>query len=124
MSEQQPEPVKWAELSTEQRNRLVSERVFGYTFAHEALRFLPSYTTSLDAAWLVVREMNKPLLDEITGFYCERYATFVERLEQIVGSDMFFDLFYCDAESDHLTPERLCLVALRACGVEIDMSKQ
>lgn len=77
---------------------------------------VPHYTTSLDAAWLVVHKMNEP----IDGGY-DLYAKFIDELTAIVGSDLFFDLFYCDPESDdrHLTGERICIAALRACGYTV-----
>ena len=66
---------------------------------------------NMSDAWQVVRAINKP----VDGSH-ERYARFIDALIKAVGSDMFFDLFYCDPESDdqHLTPERICDAALWA----------
>ncbi len=77
----------------------------------------PHYTQSMDAAWLVVRMMNNS--DSPTFHSYQGYADFIDALEKIVGSNMFFDLFYCDKDGDHLTPERICKAALQAVGVEI-----
>ena len=79
----------------------------------ESLLFDPLH--DLNDAWLVVREMNSP----IDGSY-DRYAAFIMALEKIIGSNLFFDLFYCDPASDecHLTPERTCQAALQAVGAE------
>jgi hypothetical protein len=76
---------------------------------------IPAYSESMDAAMLVVREMNRS--EDGT---CERYDNFVNAFTSIVGSDMFFDLFYCDPDptQDHLTPARICLAGLRTVGVE------
>jgi hypothetical protein len=65
-------------------------------------------------AWQVVRMMNNPTPDY------QHYARFIDALEEIVGSTLFFDLFYCDKDGDHLTPERICIAALKAVGVEIE----
>jgi transcriptional regulator with XRE-family HTH domain len=80
---------------------------------------------NLDDAWVVVKEMNKPVNHPDWPF--PKYAPYIEFihvLEKIVCSTMFFDLFYCDPdpESDdqHLTGDRICLAALIACGIEID----
>jgi hypothetical protein len=76
---------------------------------------------SLDDAWVIVKEMNKPIDGPLTRY--DRYGAFIDALEKIVGSTMFFDLFYCDPNSDdqHLTPERICLAALIACGIEVEL---
>ncbi len=63
---------------------------------------------SLDDAWNVVRRLNHPQNGDSAYHY---YYQFIERLKEIVGSDELFDLFYCDMEGDHLTPERLCMAA-------------
>jgi len=81
---------------------------------HVPVIHIPPYSTSMDTAWEVVRQMNKP----INGKF-DRYAAFIDHLEKIVGSNMFFDLFYCDENESHLTPERICIAALRACGYEV-----
>ncbi len=78
---------------------------------------IPRYTQSMDAAWLVVRMMNNS--DSPTFHSYQGYANFIDALEKIVGSNLFFDLFYCDKDGDHLTPERICKAALQAKGVEI-----
>jgi hypothetical protein len=139
--------MKWAELSERERDALVAEKVLKWTpgvcdgemgeqpcspdgwfcqkcgfegywgdsFEHQELP--KHYTTSLDAAWQVVKRINIP-----EGSTYETYARFIKELEKIVGSNMFFDLFYCDLDGDdHLTPERLCIAALRAVGETIDV---
>ncbi len=64
----------------------------------------------MNDAWHVIRRMNNPTPDY------DVYARFIDVLEKIVGSNMFFDLFYCDKDGDHLTPERICKAALEAVG--------
>jgi hypothetical protein len=83
---------------------------------------VPHYTTSMDAAWLVVRMMNVPHSPAFPDY--RDYANFIDCLQEIVGSDLFFDLFYCDADGDHLTPERLCIAALRALGYTVETEVQ
>lgn len=75
-------------------------------------RSVANYSQSLDTAWLVVRQMNED---------GHQYARFIDALEAIVGSEMFFDLFYCDQHDQHLTAERICIAALRAVGVEVTL---
>jgi hypothetical protein len=77
-----------------------------------------SVLKSLDGAWMVVRAMNVP-----TNGKHDTYARFIEELEKVVGSDMFFDLFYCNPdnpEDQHLTGECICIAALRAVGLTIE----
>lgn len=76
------------------------------------------YTQSMDDAWLVVRRVNNPDSPAFPDY--QDYARFIDALEEIVGSDCFFDLFYCDKDGDHLTPERLCKAALIAVGVNLE----
>lgn len=68
---------------------------------------------NLNDAWQVVRAINKP----VDGSH-ERYARFIDALEKAVGSNMFFDLFYCDKDGDHLKPTRICDAALWAIEPE------
>lgn len=81
---------------------------------------IPHYTTSMDDVWQVVRHMNKPL-EEFEETRFDRYQAFIDALQKLVGSDMFFDLFYCDKDCDHLTPERICIAALRAVSVDAEV---
>jgi hypothetical protein len=67
----------------------------------------------MNDVWHVVRKMNEP-----TPGY-DVYARFIDALEKIVGSNLFFDLFYCDKDGDHLTPECICKAALQALGVDV-----
>lgn len=78
---------------------------------------MPNYIGSMDTAMSVVRQMNESDSPDYPDF--ATYARFIEELEKIVGSNLIFDLFYCDLEGDHLTPERICLAALRARGVTV-----
>jgi hypothetical protein len=94
-----------------------SERVEWHVFYkddEESTIFDPLH--SLDDAWTVVRKMNQPQTGGETSY--DYYHNFIERLKEIVGSDMFFDLFYCDKDGDHLTPERLCQAAYLAVDEE------
>ena len=88
-----------------------------HTFMH-FIRKIPPYAQSMDAAWLVVRMLNNPDSPAFPDY--QDYARFINALEEIVGSNLFFDLFYCDKDGDHLTPERLCKAALIAVGVKLE----
>jgi len=142
-------PVQWSTLTAEQKNQLVATKVMGLdlhctgrlTYGATDILFqqqvsvcldcnalvttkrgqqLPAqhtrsvanYSQSLDTAWLVVRQMNED---------GHQYARFIDALEAIVGSEMFFDLFYCDQHDQHLTADRICVAALRAVGVEVQL---
>ena len=148
--------VKWSEVTPEERNKLVHEKVmelplsmpctgaitwkrdpfnnrerghwicecgyYGVTddTLHFGLSSIPAYSTSMAAAWLVVRRMNEP--DVIAGeTRFDAYANFIDALEKLVGSHLFFDLFHCDEDGDHLTPERICLAGLKAVGIEVEL---
>jgi hypothetical protein len=80
----------------------------------------PAYTSDMNAAWDVVRMVNNPNNPEVHPNY-QTYRQFINHLQEIVGSDLFFDLFYCDHKGDYLTPERICIAALKACGVEVEV---
>jgi hypothetical protein len=86
---------------------------------HDAPGEIPNYSESLDAAWQLVRRVNNPNNPAFPDY--QDYANFIECLEELVGSNLFFDLFYCDAEGDHLNPERICIAALRAVGCEVQV---
>lgn len=153
--------MKWTEMTSEQKNALIHEKVMdgqqaqcpnkypritfngyqilewrcsrcgqtgrggavhdkttgGYAVEHTTPN-VPSYITSMDAAWLVVKRVNRSDNPDYPDY--GTYARFIDALQKTVGSDLFFDLFYCDDEGDHLTPERICLAALKACGIEIE----
>lgn len=120
---------KWKEMAPRERDALIGEKIFGRQIERNGVtpglyidhifsdtrEPVSCYSTRLNAAWLVVRRMNIP---DAHGKY-DLYAAFIEALEQIVGSDMFYDLFFCnpdDPSDEHLTPERICLAALKAVG--------
>ncbi len=95
-------------------NQLEGVCVF-YHEDEDALLFNP--LESMSDAWQVVRRINNPYPDHARPGYAE-YSRFIDVLEKIIGSNMFYDLFYCDKDGDHLTPERICLAALEAIGVD------
>jgi len=108
MSEQQ-EPVRWAELSTEQRDRLVCEKVFGYKLTPATLRFLPSYTTSMDAAWMVVEHMKQ--LPQTIGSPREMAGTW------FIGWWKTVHLWEMSKEE---AASAICVAALDVCGIKIE----
>ncbi len=121
--------MNWEEMTPEQRDVLVAEKVMGHETGEMPsgtlmmwndsglMEEIPRYTQSMDVAWLVVRMMNNS--DSPTFHSYQGYADFIDALEKIVGSNLFFDLFYCDKDGDHLTPERICKAALEAVGVDV-----
>lgn len=124
--------INWSELTPRERDCLIAEKVFGHTVwrdspFHGDLMLLdnkqgltgevPHYSTDMNTAWKIVRKMNISNSPDFPDF--TNYHRFIEELTKIVGSDMFFDLFYCDQDGDHLSPERICIAALRAVGIEV-----
>jgi hypothetical protein len=156
--------MKWAEMSAEERDRLVHEKVMGlrvepcataqyygdkqqivvrcegcgYEFEESNITSygehgpdayalqpmhnipVPHYSASMDAAMLIVKRINEPGKPDASGARYRRYGLFVDALEKIVGSNMFFDLFYYYEGDFHLTADRICLASLEACGVEVE----
>jgi ABA sandwich protein len=139
------ETIKWAELTTEQRNVLVHEKVMGkdpqercpgtpertdiadwYCAAchqnwlekppavHTVV--IPSYTTNMDAAWQVLTHMcHEPE-------WTEQMMLFINYLDDgevvdrnVTRSEPIFTLTRLAA----LTPEAICVAALKACGVDV-----
>lgn len=86
------DPINWRELTLEQRDALVHEKVMG----RSPNTLIPAYTTHTGATWLVINRVNDNNLAR-------------ENLEKLVGPGQIPNL------------EQICIAALRACGVEIVM---
>jgi hypothetical protein len=109
------EVIKWAELTPEQRDELMAEKVLGYSLADARGNIdIPHYTTSLDAVWLLCPKLLGASYVVQSKFLCaykedddpERY----EWTRYITYE--FIELHYIQ----HMTPERICIAILRAFG--------
>ncbi len=119
----------WAEMTSEERNALVAEKVFGrkidrsMTWGNRWLLFrddvskqsgptesIPPYTQSMDVAWLVIQRMAEQEFEEVR-------SAFAYRLKVTFATQEGFDTFA--ANLDQLaswTPEKICLAALQTLG--------
>jgi hypothetical protein len=144
--------MKWAEMTPEQKDALVAEKVMGWQwvpaerFAPNAKKgtswllpeggllavksdvgaewkligdgrympryWIPRYTASMDAAWLVVEKM-KESDQTLYELFIEALLRFTDALEAGVNILIHF--------MRNLTPEHICLAALNAVWVEIEI---
>jgi hypothetical protein len=110
------EQIKWSEMTPEQRDRLVAERVTGWKGEPEQM---PKYTRSMDAAWEVLKVfINMPAL---TGKLIRHKKLFFEYLGFWQGSDAPFYYHVTLVILNTWTPERICIAALQAVGAEVDL---
>ena len=127
------ETIEWHALTPEQRNAVVAEKVMGLrvykkdTWGRWAIERLdkpglteeiPLYTTSLDAAWPIWTKLGD--YDIQRKFLCAWVEDDNPERYDWKSCNPYLD--FLDVESmQHITPERICLAALRACGYEVRM---
>lgn len=122
------DPIVWADLTANERDALVAEHIFGRKIVkwkegrdllmarEENPRFseaIPAYTESMDAAWRVLQKMAEH----------EKLHVFAGQLYLEVGPLVPNDipLFqFAIRRMAKLTPEIICIAALRALGLIID----
>jgi len=129
--------IKWSELTPKQRDEEIHEKVMGHTrhtVRHEVpsraggIAFISSYTTwqtggqetprysqCMDSAWLVVEKMKEPDADPGWEGNRSRFADFSDELVPFAESSSLFDVLWC------ITPEAICIAALRACGFQVEV---
>jgi Phage ABA sandwich domain len=139
------EVIDWNSLSPERRDTLIAEKIMrwhpeeckpesyqvvanldsyrcykcgkhapiesGYYYH---LQKTPRYSTSMDAAWLIVERMTQ-LREPVYG---SPFRIFTMELRNqadrhLHESDWIYNFFLS------LTPEAICIAALRACGIEV-----
>lgn len=140
--------IKWSELTSDQRDGLMTEKVFRWqwipagrygphvkegtnwllpenglsgiksdlsagwiTIAEDRLiprNWIPHYTTSLDAAWLIVEKMKED------GRNNGLFVQWQYHLAYLYGRPSYRDTLY------DLNAESICIAALKACGVEVE----
>lgn len=113
--------MKWNELSPRKRDALIAEKIFGYEVfliasemymnADGLMTDLPHYTTDIAAAWQVVEHMKAP--DTEPGWE-DNHSLFADFCGAFRCGSSVFDVMW------QLTPETICLAALRTVGIEIE----
>jgi hypothetical protein len=133
------EPIKWSAFTSEQRDALIAERVIGWvpqecdgsiSWDHGIWRCLecgtdgtrhettmhtipvPHYTTSMDAAWLVVEKMKE------AGRNNGLFVPWQYHLSYLYGRPSYRDTLY------DLNAEGVCIAALRAVGLQVEYEVQ
>lgn len=138
------EPIRWQQLTPEQRNALIAEKVmrwqgkpcdgewaelsggwfctkcgydgnWGDGFAHTELP--PRYTQSMDAVWPV-------LLSAAYHTPSEKSSSLQKLAHELFNCGMIDDLhdlnpYWVLGLMQGWTPEFLCIACLRACGYEV-----
>lgn len=116
-----PDPIKWSLLTPNQRNALVAYHIFHRKLVDLGLtgtlllgserdpklyESMPAYTESMDEAWKVLQKLanNTSISVDFTD-----YLDF--------ASNAAYNLI---REIATWTPEKICIAALRATGLEID----
>lgn len=129
------EPIVWSQLTANQRNALVAEHVFDRkvvkwhperdmlmqregTEGHESI---PHYSESMDEAWKVLQLMSErpPFDDELTRFGNMLYL----EVGPLVPNDIPLHQFAIRRLA-RLTPAMICIAALRAQGLTIEIKEQ
>lgn len=100
----------WEEMKPRQRDRLVAKHVMGYIV--DVKGKFPPFTTSMDAAWAVVRKMDACYRDQYVAFLCAM---------DILEVDLFslpkpYALRIRIGNVSALTPEKICYAALSVLG--------
>ena len=131
--------MTWTEMTPEERNRLVAEKVMGWqpkpcddddTMLYDAGEMCcrncgvyehinsfehgeplpPRYTQSMDAAWPIFQAMVQS----------EQYShAFRQALVAVLGLKVKEPATFSLAWIARLTPEKICKAALESCGVHI-----
>jgi hypothetical protein len=84
---------------------------------------IPHYSESMDAAWQIVKHLDDSLEVNKTGKLCcwqflGDIATSYDAYSDHYGSD---EAIFSLGDLAALTPEKICIAALRACGIEVEL---
>lgn len=116
------ESMKWDEMTAEQKNVLIAQKVFGHKITaygsilkDDQVYPTPDYSTDIREAWKIVEKLGEKLFDirlyreeGLLAKYCVNI--WVRDGGRIAGS----------GDSNVSMPDAVCMAALRAMGVEID----
>jgi hypothetical protein len=143
------EPINWHTMTPEQHDRVIAEKVmnwqekecdgehgevsggwfctkcgrdgnWGDEMSH--LELPPRYTTSMDAAWLVVQEMVKGYQQDEGHPQFEAFADLMLASSEWDSSSAYSEIYpACEifAIAAQWTPEAICIATLHACGYEV-----
>lgn len=123
--------MNWAEMTPFQRDALVGEKIFGHRSVNWSGLMvilkgelplggaLPKYTTSMDAAWLVMQHLASQINPENIYDY-EPFIRFTNALFSTENEELYTKYAFMAGDIAKWTPDRICLAALRAVGVEIE----
>ena len=115
------DPIKWSLLTSNQRNALVAYHIFHRTLVDLGLtgtlllrseknpelnETMPAYIESMDEAWKVLQKLASNTSISVD---------FTDHLD--FASNAAYNLI---REIATWTPEKICIAALRATGLEID----
>jgi hypothetical protein len=115
-----PDPIAWSQFTANERDALVAEHIFKRKIVkwkdgrvllmaregkagHESI---PAYSASMDAAWLIAECFDEIIVYKYIGGKCQ--------------CELSRSTTWYKNEAD--TPqEAICLAALKACGIEIEV---
>lgn len=86
---------------------------------HPSTLPVPHYTTSMDAAWQVMQHMAARFNPKDPYGY-EPFHRFTHDLFDTDNEELYPSYRYMANEVANWTPEKICLIALRAVGVAIE----
>lgn len=146
--------MKWTEMTSEQKNALIHEKVMGVSLTchatldikrgqgfyfwncfecgyfstgkdspitndHPRQMDIPPYTTDMNAAWLIIQKMSTRHHEQ-SEFLDEPFARFTDELLPNRAGEIWTAYNCMATEVAHWTAEKICMAALKACGVEIE----
>ena len=130
------EPIVWSQLTPHQRNALVAQHVFGRKVVAwkadrdmlmrrmnaEGHENIPHYSESMDAAWKIVEKLNEKFdicIHAESAFLC-KYSVWLG--PTWTGRGNVVKTRY--ANSGTSMPETICIAALRAQGLTIEIEEK
>lgn len=116
------ELINWRAMTPGQRDQLMVEKVLGYSFAQEYRAKIPRYSTSLDAAWLLLQEMVKRYQQDKGDSQFEAFADLMLANSEWDSSSAYSEIYpACEifAIASKWTPDAICIAMLRAFDYEV-----
>ena len=94
---------------------LVAEKVMGYDHTAWQVEYPCAYSLNIAYAWQVVNELNPA---DATKAQLDLFFKFCEYLAELCDADAWNQPSACAIDSlmRNITPERICLAALKAVG--------
>jgi hypothetical protein len=134
------DPVRWQDLTANQRNALVAEHVFGRKVVkwregralimeregkpglHESI---PAYTESMDEAWKVLQKLQEIHINAHTERGLTVPDVFLSELgfHRVAWFDPNAPVMFTLKDLVAITPETICIVTLRSLGLIIEIEE-